>query len=157
MSAMENLNLLLLDLHVLSAVFPKLYRTCLFFVPLLSYRVWQTNYLTNQNQVKLGLVIQTYRTWQKINSWKQPEIVFTSNKYKSNIENLKINYINCVEYHPVREENKWRFNLITETIDIQNSRMSADGMSPEEIQEILHYLCINYLFTITQLMFQHLM
>ena len=61
---------------------------------------------------------------------------------KTNIEDLKIKDRNCVEHHPVRE-NKWRINLITEIIDIQNRQMSADGMSLEELKEILHYLCVN--------------
>ena len=60
---------------------------------------------------------------------------------KSNIEELNEIKIDELEYHPAKEEDRWKLSVIDECIDIKFGKLNIDGFNKEEIEDICSYLC----------------
>ena len=60
---------------------------------------------------------------------------------KSNIEELNEIKIDELEYHPTKEEDRWKLSVIDECIDIKFGKLNIDGFNKEEIEDICNYLC----------------
>jgi hypothetical protein len=48
-----------------------------------------------------------------------------------------------IEYHPVRNEDKWKISVIKECIDVKFGNLSIEGFSSEELEEICSHLCVS--------------
>ena len=48
-----------------------------------------------------------------------------------------------IEYHPVKNDDRWKVSVIKECIDVKFGRLDVDGFSADELEEICYYLCIS--------------
>ena len=66
-------------------------------------------------------------------------ILFLCNK--DTINSLKEDDINRLEYNPIPENEAWRIDLLTELLDTRSSITEIPGFTPEEITEIINFVC----------------
>ena len=59
---------------------------------------------------------------------------------KNSIEEL-FDDNNDFEYHPVDEREAWRIPFIKELIGVRHGDLKVDGMTPDELGQILDYIC----------------
>ena len=62
---------------------------------------------------------------------------------KTDINQLSDVCIDDIEYHPVSNENKWKISVINECIDVKFGKLTIDGFSSEELEEICSHLCVS--------------
>ena len=48
-----------------------------------------------------------------------------------------------IEYHPVKNDDRWKVSVIKECIDVKFGRLDVDGFSADDLEEICYYLCIS--------------
>ena len=59
---------------------------------------------------------------------------------KTNVEQLGKIDANSVKYHPLREEEAWKVNLIKELIDIKFEKVTVENLTMEEIEETVCFV-----------------
>ena len=60
---------------------------------------------------------------------------------KTNIEDIsKFDYRN-IEYHRIKEADKWKISFIQEITNVKFNQLEVNGFEPEELKEILDFLC----------------
>ena len=62
---------------------------------------------------------------------------------KVNIDRLDDIRGGDIEYHPVKNDDRWKVSVIKECIDVKFGRLDVDGFSADELEEICYYLCIS--------------
>ena len=62
---------------------------------------------------------------------------------KCRIEDLTVQDIQSIPYHPITQEDIWRVPLVQEITDIRNGLCEASNFSGVELDEILKYCCTN--------------
>ena len=60
---------------------------------------------------------------------------------KSDVDELVPADCSEVKYHPISENDKWKVNFIREATDVKFKQLEVNGFNPEEIEEIIDYLC----------------
>ena len=48
-----------------------------------------------------------------------------------------------IEYFPIRDEDKWKINIINELLEVKDGLLSIKGAQTDEIDDIISYLCIS--------------
>ena len=46
-----------------------------------------------------------------------------------------------IEYHPVKNDDRWKVSVFKECIDVKFERLDVDEFSADELEEICYYLC----------------
>ena len=59
---------------------------------------------------------------------------------KTNVEQLDKIDASSVKYHPLREEEAWKVNLIKELIDIKFEKITVENLTMEEIEETVCFV-----------------
>ena len=59
---------------------------------------------------------------------------------KTNVEQLSKIDASSVKYHPLREEEAWKVNLIKELIDIKFEKVTVENLTMEEIEETVCFV-----------------
>ena len=62
---------------------------------------------------------------------------------RDDISQLQNFRIDDIEYHPVRNDDKWKISVINECIDAKFGKLNIDGLTMEELDEICGHLCIS--------------
>ena len=58
------------------------------------------------------------------------------------VDNLDPSLVNMIEYHKIKEDQKWRVDLMNELIGIKHGEIhTPEGWSKEDLVEILNYTC----------------
>lgn len=60
---------------------------------------------------------------------------------KSNISHLNKNDEQLRTYYKVLDENRWKVNLVKETVDVRFGCLQVENFSIDEIEEIQNFLC----------------
>ena len=60
---------------------------------------------------------------------------------KGNINSIKENEINSMEYFPIPVEEKWRIEMLKELLEARHSVVEIPGFSQDEITEIIDHVC----------------
>ena len=60
---------------------------------------------------------------------------------KSDVDELVPADCSVVKYHSISEDDKWKVNFILEATDVKFGQLEVNGFSPDEIEEIIEYLC----------------
>ena len=61
---------------------------------------------------------------------------------KTSITDLKKQDANCIQYHPLKDEDTWKVDCIRELVDVKNCQLRVDNFASEELSQILHYLTV---------------
>ena len=62
---------------------------------------------------------------------------------KSNVEKVNISDVSDVKYHPLKEEELWKFGLVKELNDTKFGKLELENFSEEEIDELICFACIS--------------
>ena len=62
---------------------------------------------------------------------------------KNSISNLNSSDIDFLCYQPVPDIELWRLDLIEELLETRHGNSNIEGFTPEEISEMIDYLCIS--------------
>ena len=60
---------------------------------------------------------------------------------KTSVESITKADGNNVEYFPIKQNDKWKVELIREIIEVKNKTLDIDNFEKEELQTILTDLC----------------
>ena len=61
---------------------------------------------------------------------------------KLHIDDLHAGLVDSIEYHQIKEEDKWRVGLLKELIDLKHGKMTLpEGWPPGDLETILNFLC----------------
>ena len=60
---------------------------------------------------------------------------------KDHVEHLKSSDILQINYHPIKEEDRWKTGVIKEIVQIKNEKLEVEGFSNPELEEILQQIC----------------
>ena len=52
-----------------------------------------------------------------------------------------------IEYHTVKNDDRWTVSVIKKWIDVKFGRLDVDGFSADELEEICYYFCISWLMS----------
>ena len=59
-----------------------------------------------------------------------------------NIDQLEPNVVTTIDYHPVKDNNIWRINMMNELIDIKQGNINQPtGWSTEELDSLMNFVC----------------
>ena len=62
---------------------------------------------------------------------------------KEDVDDLNPHDANDITYAPIPEEEEWRVGLVKEITDVKFGRMSVEGFSTEELNDLLRIVCIS--------------
>ena len=62
---------------------------------------------------------------------------------KEDVDDLNPHDANDITYAPIPEEEEWRVGLVKEITDVKFGRMSVEGFSTEELNDLLRFVCIS--------------
>ena len=60
---------------------------------------------------------------------------------KDHVEHLKSSDILQIKYHHIKEEDRWKTDVIKEIVQIKNEKLEVEGFSNPELEEILQHIC----------------
>ena len=61
---------------------------------------------------------------------------------KINVDDLEVDHVDMIKYHPVEEKDKWRIGMMKELIEIQQGNMTApEDWVEEDLETILNFVC----------------
>ena len=96
--------------------------------------------LRNSNKKALrNLFLKIRKDTQSVTGYNLRKILLLGNK--GDVDLLNPIDANEIKYYPVPEAEKWRIGFVKELTDIKFGRMTLDGFTTEEINDLLHIIC----------------
>ena len=60
---------------------------------------------------------------------------------KNTVDELRVEDIDTMEYHNIKQSEAWRIGLLKEIVAIKEDEAEVPGMTDEEITDIMNYIC----------------
>ena len=60
---------------------------------------------------------------------------------KNSVDDIHVDDVDNLEYHKIPESEAWRVGLLKELVAIREDEGEVPGMTNEEVEEIMDYIC----------------
>ena len=102
--------------------------------------------LSNTCHIQKVLVRRFLKFLQQIRKFEQ-KVSKISSKYhcssKATITEFVPSDSECIEYHPINNNEKWRVPFISEIIESKHKQLEILNIADEDLEEMLTYLCVS--------------
>ena len=93
---------------------------------------------SNKKALK-NVFLKIRKDTQSVTGYNLRKILLLGNK--GDVDLLNPTDANEIKYYPVPEAEQWRIGFVKELTDIKFGRMTIDGFTTEEINDLLHIIC----------------